>query len=202
MSTSIVYSFISSSLFKFSAETIVETILFNFSVMHSVAVNRKDLISLLENLFSTHLPFFYTAGPLIKNRVCLMIKYYLSYLFFHEENSFLEIIQYVLFCCKEKSFAIVNIQASETLAFLLQEEDVLLRIYNFLPSIISSLIETLKYQNNKQFFEVFFEIIELNIEHIILHLSDLMLNLVSKIAEVQRNSYENKKKDKIIIDKC
>ena len=194
----------SSALIKYSGVNLLECALMNFCVLNSLAYIRNDLIKYLEEFLKSNLKNFYSAAPLIKNRLCLLIRFYSQSLFYHEENYFFEMIKYIISCCNnnENPLLPVNIQGSEALSFMLQEEEILLRIFNFLPNIFKYLIEIIKFQNNKQFFEVLYEMVDTNISVVLPFIDILIPNLVAKIAEVHRNSFEQKKKDKIIIDKC
>ena len=84
-----------SALLKFEVVDLLECALLNFSVLNSIALMRRDLITYLENLFTTHLQYFYDSTPLIKNRVCLIIRFYSQILFFQDEGQFFELIKHI-----------------------------------------------------------------------------------------------------------
>lgn len=196
--------FSSSQLVRFNWESLLDCGLLCISALNSLLTNRNDLIQHLDKIFSDHLAYFFNASPLIKNRICLIVRFYVQVLFIHEENKFFETVKFVVFCCntKENKSLAVNGQASETLTCIFQDEEALLRIYNFLPDIIRYIIEIIKFQQGKGFFEALFEMVDTNISVALPHLDSLIPNLVEKIAEVHRNSFEDKKRDKIVIEKC
>lgn len=176
--------------------------LFTFSLLLPTATNRLDLLQYLEELFRTHLNHFYTAKFLVKARVCLVIKYYCSLLFYNEENQFVQMMRFLLTCCncKENNSASVNVQASDTLCNVLQDDDVLIRIFSFLPSIFQYLIDVIPTQNNKMFFESVYEMVSTNISVVFPFVDKLVPSLVNKIIQVQMDLYGGKKKLRILID--
>jgi hypothetical protein len=201
--TSNLFPYKNSIILNIPNENKLDLILLSYSILNYITIPRLDLTKILESILASNMQYFYASIPLIKNRVCMVIKYYSIVLFFHENQMFYELIKFIINCCKDSNeLQAVSIQASETLSYLLQEEDILLRVYNILSDIIQSLIQIIPYQNNKQYYEVLYEIINSNISVITPYIDTLVPNLVLKIADVHRNSYNNKKKDKILIDKC
>ncbi|OMJ69615.1 hypothetical protein SteCoe_32614 [Stentor coeruleus] len=191
-----------SRLMFFSSESKIDCILFTFSILSTYSNKRMDMVSCLEDIFTSYKPNFQEACTLVKCRICLAIKFYSPFLYFNTEQDFFDLVQFVITCCNtnQNPSPALNSQASETLSVLFNEDDVLLRIFNFLPRIFDFLIGIIEFQTNKHFFEVLFEIVDTNISVIIPYLESLVLNLVKKIAAVQKTLSEVINKDTIIID--
>ncbi|OMJ84772.1 hypothetical protein SteCoe_14025 [Stentor coeruleus] len=186
----------------FSPEDKIDCILFTFSILSIYSNKRKDMVNCLEAIFTSYKPNFQETCTLVKCRICLAIKFYSPFLYFNTEKEFFDLVQFVITCCNsnQNPSPALNSQASETLSVLFNEDDVLLRIFSFLPRIFDFLIGIIEFQTNKHFFEVLFEMVDTNISVVLPYLENLVMNLVKKIAAVQRASFENIKKDTIIIE--
>lgn len=186
----------------FSSEAKIDCIFFTFSILSIYSNKRRDMVSCIEGVFTSYKPHFQEACILVKCRICLAIKFYSPFLYFNTEQEFFDLVQFVITCCNanQNPSPALNSQASETLSVLFNEDDVLLRIFNFLPKIFDFLIGIIEFQTNKHFFEVLFEMVDTNISVVLPYLENLVLNLVKKIAAVQRTSFEDIKKDTIIIE--
>ena len=197
--------FAQSKILQASEELRIEALLLSACIVSYTAGKRKDLVSTIEVLFTTHLNTLYTNGTgIIKNRLCMLIHYYSEYIFITENDSFRSLVLIVLKSCnpQENPISSVNVQASETLSFMLQEEEILMRIYDFIPEMVFHIISIVQYQNSKAFFEALQEIITSNTNLIIPHLAVLIPSLVSKVISETKLRKEKKNKSSILIVKC
>jgi hypothetical protein len=197
--------FSNSRILLASEELRIETALISICVVSYAAGKRSDLKKNIENLFRNHLNSLYTNGTgIIKNRLCMLVHYYCEYIFIEDENAFRSLLFIILNCCspRENPIPSVNAQASETLSFMLQEEEIMIRIYSYIPEIMDSLIQLIPYQNTKSFFEALQEIITTNTSLILPHLSKLVPSLVEKVISQTSIKKTKKNKTSIIVVKC
>lgn len=199
--------FANSVILSTSEELKIETCLLSICIVSFSAGKRRDLAKMIENLLLTHLNSLYMSGTgLIKNRLCMLIHYYCEFIFVEDDTAFHSLLLVVLNCANPQvnSFPSVNVQASETLNYMLQEEDVIVRIYSYIPEIITSLIQLIDCQHNKAFFEALQETITTNMPLIMPHLALLVPKLIGKVlSEMEERKNKNKKnKTSIIIVKC
>ncbi|OMJ89162.1 hypothetical protein SteCoe_8706 [Stentor coeruleus] len=188
-------------ILKTSEELRIETSLLAICVVSYIVAKRKDLLNAVEKIFTTFSNTLYTNGTyIIKNRLCMLIHYFAEYVFLEEDDIFKNLLLIVLNCSDPKinESSSVNIQASETLCHMLQEEDILTRIYTYIPEIIFKLIELIDYQNNKAFFEALQEIVTTNATIVLPYLDTLVPSLINKVIKFA----QKKSKLSIIVVKC
>ena len=188
-----------------SEELRIETCLLSVCIVNYAVGRRRDLCKIIEAMLVTHLNSLYTNGTgLIKNRVCMVIQYYCQFLFPEEEQAFKSLLLVILNCCNPSlnNIPSVNIQASETLSYMLQEEEVIVRIYSYIPELITSLTQLVDFQSSKAFFEALQEIITSNTALVLPYLSTLVPSLINKVISETNARRDKKKKTSIIIVKC
>ena len=198
-------AFASSGILQASEELRIDTSILAMCIVSYFAGRRRDLVRIVEHLMGAHLNLLYTNGTgLIKNRLCMLIQYYCEYVFVEDNVAFHGLLLVILNCASPKLNDIpgVNVQASETLSFMLKEEEVLCRIYSRIPEVMELLIKLIDCQNSKGFFEALQEIISTNINIVIPHVAVLVPALVSKVVNEVGRRKEKKKKNSIIIVKC
>lgn len=187
----------------------VEVCLLVLCCVSDAIISRKDLFVMIELLFRNFLGGIILANSsMIQHRLCLVIRYYLAFLFIGEKVKFTELVEFLLNNCNPngKSKAVVQ-QAAETLVRVLEDEECMDRIEPLLETILNSLIGLIPFQNNKSFFESIQELLAQNITLVFPHLSSLISLLVQKIqSEISRlNDKAQKgknKKSSIIMIKC
>lgn len=188
------------SIMNLTNEFRAELGLMAFAVLNQVASTRMDLMQFIEELMRVHLNNFYRAKFLVKARVCLLIKFYSGFVFYNENNQFAEMITFLLNCCnsKENDCLAVNSQASDTLSTILQDDDVLIRIFSLLPKVFQYLIDLIPNQTDKRFFDSIYEMVSTNISVIYPFIDKLVPALVNKIIQVNQPGLG--KKSKLLID--
>lgn len=204
-SASMLAPFLGSEFLKSSDELKVETALLSFCIVSFMVVKRADLTKEIEKfLFELLNNLFVNGTGLIKNRLCMLIHYYCEYIFQDEEESFKSLLLVVLSSCDPNKIKIpsVNFQASETLSNMLQDEEIVSRIYQYLPEIVTSLISLVDFQDSKPFFEALQEIITNNTNLIIPHIHQLVPSLIKKVVKEVELKKNKKSKTSIVIVKC
>lgn len=203
--TAMFLPFLNSEFFKSSDELKVETALLSFCIVSFMVVKRPDLVKEMEKFLTELLDsLFFSGTGLIKNRLCMVVHYYCEHIFQDEEESFKALLLVVLDFCDPNKVKIpsVNFQASETLSHMLQDEEVIARIYQYLPELITSLISLIDYQDSKPFFEAFQEIITNNTNLMIPHIHQLVPSLINKVIKEVELKKNKKAKTSIVILKC
>ena len=188
------------SILNLSNEFRAELGLMTFAVLNPQASARMDLVQYIEEIMRVHLNNFYRAKFLVKARVCLLIKFYSGFIFYNEDSKFAEMVTFLLNCCnqKENDSPAVNSQASDTLSTILQDDEVLIRIFSLLPKVFQYLVELIPNQSDKRFFESIYEMVSTNISVIYPFIDRLVPALVSKIIQVNQPGLG--KKSKLLID--
>jgi hypothetical protein len=133
----------------------------------------------------------------------MLVHYYCEFIFKDEEESFKSLLLLVIRSCDPSvvQSQSVNFQASETLSHILQEEDLVSRIYQYVPDLMASLIDLIDSQNSKPFFEALQEIITNNTNLIIPYLNRLVPSLVKKVVK-EAEKKTKKSRTSIVIVKC
>ena len=201
----LVSAFTGSELLKSSDELKVETCLISLCIVSFLVSKRSDLIKQIEKIMTEFLSSIYTQStPLIKNRVCMMIHYYCEFIFQDEENAFRSLLLLIIRSCDPKviQVASVNFQASETLSHILQEEELMSRIYPYVPDLMNNLITLIDYQEASPFFEALQEIITNNTNLIVPYINQLVPSLVNKVIKEAESKKNKKSRTSIVLVKC
>ena len=194
-----------SDLLKSSDELKVESCMLSLCIVSFLVSKRTDLVTQIEKLLTEFLSSLFPQGTaLIKNRVCMMIHYYCEFIFQDDEEAFRSLLLLIIRSCDPKVIQVpsVNFQASETLSHILQEEELMARIYPYVPDLMNSLISLIDYQDSSPFFEALQEIITNNTNLIIPYMNQLVPSLVSKVVKEAESKKNKKSKTSIVLVKC
>ncbi|CAG9324982.1 unnamed protein product [Blepharisma stoltei] len=211
-SFSLLTQFKNASILYVSETLAIDTSLSVLCILSHFIKKRPDLSDLLDAIIGTHLSAFSAVTDgLILHRLCLIVHYFCVSIFTHDTSSFINLVQILLNCCNPSTTPkATNIQACETLGYMLQEDTVCIRLDSLLSNIIITFIHLIPIQNNKEFFEAIQEVVAGNTDLVYPHLEIFVNAIVQKIqSEVMRLKQENnedsdgpKEKSSVVISKC
>lgn len=109
--------------------------------IHFILSKREDLLVLVESVIIQHFnQLMHMTTGILKCRLCLFFYFFAEHLFHMNEEYFQGFLQFLIQSLSNDNERAVTIQASETLAYLVQEEDVMMRIDAQMQNIFPSLI--------------------------------------------------------------
>jgi len=176
------------------------------TINYSVS-RRRDLTTIVENVLKKYLPHWPNVkSAVIQAKFCLFLNYYCEYVFENDSESFSMLLQSLLYFCDPNTCSkAANIQASDTISNIIQDEDVSFRLENYMADIWQRLMQIIPYQNCKGFYEGLQEIVAGHMEVVFPYIGQLVPVLVKKIQDefsrTQPKPGKNRKTSTIII-KC
>ena len=190
-----------------SEEIRIETSLMAFCVLAYTVQKRGDLSILVERIMTTHLSTLVNVrSGLVQARLCLFLYFYFETMFEGEATTQI-CLQFLLNSLNPtRVHPAVHIQACTTFSAFVQDEEIMLRVENCLPLVLSKMTEVLPFQKEKAFFETLQELVVSDPTAVIPHISQLLSGLVAKIKQEQGEidaapKTKSKKKESIIIVK-
>jgi hypothetical protein len=200
---------LSSSAFLRQTEEIkMETSILCLCILSYQLQRRRDLLNFIELLFTQHMGTLHEiSSNLVKSRLCLFVYFYAEHIYLANLEQYSSLLRFLFNCLRPDAVSVaVNIQACETLSYVVQEEDVLIRIDEILPELVYHMVCMIPQQRERAFYEALQQLSESCTELLISHIPDLIEGLKNKIIqELERqraNEKPNKKQSSIIIVKC
>jgi hypothetical protein len=153
--------FAQSSLLAAKHEHIADVGLVVLCIISYALEKRKDLMKALEELLRVHLQSLVQAkSGLLNSRLCLLFYFYCSSIFADDDHAFVTLFKLLLDCLiPSANPKAVNIQACETLSYLVQDDEVQLRLAALVNSFFTFLVESLPQQGEIAFFDALYEIL-------------------------------------------
>lgn len=191
-----------------SEEIRIETSLMAFCVLAYTVQKRGDLSILVERVMTTHLSALVSVrSGLVQARLCLFLYFYFESMFEGETTT--QLCLHFLLSSLNPTLVhpAVHIQACTTFSAFVQDEEIMLRVENCLPLVLSKMTEVLPYQKEKAFFETLQELVVSDPSSVIPQIQPLLSGLVAKIKQEQAEidtatKPKSKKKESLIIVKC
>lgn len=179
-----------------NSEHIIDVCLMALCVVSYAVEKRTDLMKLLEDFLSAHLQSLVQQNSeLLNMRLCMLFYFFCESIFEDNDTAFVQLFQFLLNClipslhCKA-----VNMQACDTLSYIVQEEEVQLRLEGLVGSFISFLIETIPQQCEPAFFDALNEILQSFSDSIEYPFHEISVRLASKI-EAETNQFLGRLKE-------
>jgi hypothetical protein len=164
-------------------EHIADVSLVILSVVSYAVEKRADLMKSVEDLLRAHLQGIVEAkSGLLSCRVCMLFYFYCEGIFENDDSAFIALFKFLLDCLIPTSHAkAVNIQACETLSYLVQDEEVQLRLDGMVGGFINFLVDSIPVQTETAFFDALLEILQSFSDSIDYPAHEITVRLVNKI---------------------
>jgi hypothetical protein len=178
-------------------ETVVDLCIIMLSTVSYSVSRRKDLLSLLNSLFTSHLETLVTANSsIIQSRMCLLFYFYAEHIHLDSDVQLMKWVWYLINSMSSNTPPMVTIQACETFSSISQDEEIMLRLHPYLPNIFEKIIDCISTQKERSFFEALSEFLnwynDIN--------TDQVLNMISILVKKINDELNTGKE--IIIQKC
>ena len=172
------------------------------SIVNYSISRRKDLLGMLDTLFSINFDVLVAANSaIIQSRLGLFLYFYAEHIHLNDETQIAKWIWFLISCMAPNyPFKAGVIQACETLSAICQDEEVMLRIHPYIPEIFKRITLCITNQREKNFFEALLELMNWYTQISNDEIMALVSMLVQKI-QIEVGNRGNKESS-ILIQKC
>ena len=192
---------VGNNILQSSDEQKVDVSLVVLSILSYSVSKRPDLLKLLEKLLKNYVDLISSsASSLIHNRFCLVLYFYLEYIFPDDRETFGRWIFYLINCLDpSRVHRVALIQACESFTYLVQDDEIMFRMEPFVTEVIGYVLQVLPRQNDKYFFEAVQELVQRYTSEITQHIPLIINSVTQKIqSAVQNPSQEGS----LVLAKC
>lgn len=98
-------------------------------------------------------------NPLLISRLILFLGYFIDILYTEQEETFIEVLQMLVFSLKSSNLAIVH-QATDTLKTIISDRDIIPRIMPHIPDLLGFIEQCFETVNIPSFFDFTSEVIK------------------------------------------